>query len=347
MIKTRILVANHFISDANGIGVDAKNILDALVEKSEFEISNLYQRSIKHDLLVKMNKFKLAYLGINKSITTHGNDVFFQTQFGFGVPSERDTLWIVRVHDFFPLTNPEWFSKSSARYFKQSLTSAVLGGAQFVFNSEYTQSEFWRIFPNSLNKSMVWYCSEQTFNDKPCGLCIGCEKIDFFSDQRFFLSVGTLEPRKGYFDLITLWDNLLKSSSISYPLVIIGKYGWKTQRVKWKLKYAKYSHIHWVSSCCSGALNQYYDKAIAYISNSSKEGFNIPALEARNSSALPLILRDLPVHREIHGHFAYFYSDTKNLGQLVMKVSQFVKPQKFNPQQKVLLLHEFFRKHPV
>jgi glycosyltransferase involved in cell wall biosynthesis len=347
MIKTRILVANHFVSGANGIGVDAKNILGALAEKSEFEISYLFKKSIKHDLLVKINKFKLAYFGINKSIKTYGTDIFFQTQFGFGIPSERDTLWIVRVHDFFPLTNPDWFSKSSARYFRQSLKSAVLGGARFVFNSEYTQSEFLRIFPNSLNKSMVWYCSEQTFDDKPCGLCVGCQKINLFCGQRFFLSVGTLEPRKGYSELITSWEKLYKASPFSYPLVIIGKYGWKTRKVKWKLKHTTCSSIHWISSCCSGALNQYYDKAMVYISNSSNEGFNIPALEARNSAAIPLILRDLPVHREIHGQIAYFYSDLQNLLQLVTTVSKFERPQKFEPRQKVFLLHEFFRKHQI
>jgi len=59
-------------------------------------------------------------------------------------------------------------------------------------------------------------------------------------------------------------------------------------------------------------LAELYRNCLAFVNFSEEEGFNIPALEAATSGA-PLILSNIPVHREIYGECALLV-DTKKDG---------------------------------
>jgi len=52
-------------------------------------------------------------------------------------------------------------------------------------------------------------------------------------------------------------------------------------------------------------LHVLYRNCLAFVHLSKDEGFNIPVIEAANSAA-PLIISDIPVHREIAKDFASF-----------------------------------------
>ena len=325
MNTTRILVDTFWVDKQNGIGVDARNILETFAAQRNVQLINLNSSATKVTILRNFRKFNLTFLGLNTKIDTRDIDVFFQTQVGFGYPSDPNTTWVVRIHDFFPITNPEWFSRTSVKYFSSSLNGALKGGAKLIFNSESTLSEFKRLYKNMTNETMVWYCSEQLFNEEKCGVCLGCRSQSDFAKGEYFLSVGTIEPRKGYLEIVNLWEGNENRQKIKLPLVIIGKYGWKSSKLRFKMKFLKRQGINWISSCCSGSLFLFYRDAAAFISGSLDEGFNISALEARNYAGIPLILRNNPAHYEIHGTSANYFSDSQTLKELVLGVSKLEK----------------------
>jgi glycosyltransferase involved in cell wall biosynthesis len=343
MATVRLLVDSSFVGRTNGIGVDTSNILTSLSDSKATTYEIELRRKIVNQILIRGQKFLFAYFGKQKIINSENFQIYFQSQVGVGIPSSSDIKWIVRIHDIFPITNPKWFTRSSVRYFRKSLKVALDHDASLLFNSNSTKAEFEKIFPDIKNKSMVWFCSEQELYVPLCEKCTGCKNIENIKDMKYFLSVGTLEPRKNYLGLIECWRTLPKNFTTNYSLIIIGKYGWKTRKDRVAIRRAKGVNVLWIDSCCSGALKTFYLEATAFISNGFNEGFDIPALEARNTSRLPLILRDVPVHREIHKKEAYFFSDENSLKKLLLRVEELERPELSRTSNLLRNLEDFLK----
>ncbi len=122
-----------------------------------------------------------------------------------------------------------------------------------------------------------------------------------------FLMVGTLEPSKGHRQTLAameqLWDK-----GIDANLVIVGKSGWKMDDFETKLKLhsEQGKHLFWLCSISDEYLAKVYEAATAVLMASEAEGFGLPIIEAAQYGK-PLILRDIPVFREIAGDNAFYF----------------------------------------
>jgi glycosyltransferase involved in cell wall biosynthesis len=112
-------------------------------------------------------------------------------------------------------------------------------------------------------------------------------------DRPFVMTVGTLEPRKNLghlLDAMRLVPGLL--------LVHCGPAGWNVQRLGERVRRAPDVRLlGWVDEPTLAAL---YRSALAAVFPSIYEGFDLPALDAA-SLGCPLVVSDIPVHREILG----------------------------------------------
>ena len=122
------------------------------------------------------------------------------------------------------------------------------------------------------------------------------------------LMVGTIEPRKGYLDVIEA-ASLLWERGLAFQLVIVGREGWtdlpEGQRRTIPLTVAAIRRhpqlgrrLFWFDAASDVELDQLYRRADGLIGASYGEGFGIPLIEAA-SYGLPLLVRDLPVFREV------------------------------------------------
>lgn len=196
---------------------------------------------------------------------------------------------VVRLHDLFPVTNPEWFTSKSVRIFSRALRGLVKADAQFLCDSSTSEAELLRLYPQAKSLGVLHcYIPPLTGADR-CGKCHGCS---FDTNQRFFLSVGTIEPRKNYPFLISF----VKKHS-QFTIVVVGRPGWMSDEVLYNLRNTP--GIHYLERICDGSLKNLYSTAHAFLSPSLSEGFNIPACEAEQFG-LPVLLSDIPVHRELH-----------------------------------------------
>lgn len=124
-----------------------------------------------------------------------------------------------------------------------------------------------------------------------------------------FLMVGTLEPRKGHTQVLDAFDSLWREGQ-DINLVIVGKVGWMVENLLERL------HSHSELNCrlilLNGISDQYLEKvycaSTCLISASYGEGFGLPLIEAAQFK-LPIIARDIPVHREVAGMHAYYFCD--------------------------------------
>jgi glycosyltransferase involved in cell wall biosynthesis len=122
-----------------------------------------------------------------------------------------------------------------------------------------------------------------------------------------FLMVGTLEPRKGYRHIVDAFSRLWLGGS-DVNLVIVGKVGWNIDVLVRTLK----SHqelgkrLIWLQGVSDEYLECIYAGSTALIAASEGEGFGLPIIEAAQHG-LPVILRDIPVFREVAGEAGFYF----------------------------------------
>jgi glycosyltransferase involved in cell wall biosynthesis len=132
-----------------------------------------------------------------------------------------------------------------------------------------------------------------------------------------FLMVGTIEPRKGHLQALAAFEQLWQDG-VDVNLVIVGNEGWKPlasadrrtipQIVERLSRHPQLGRrLHWLQGLDDAALQQVYQASACLLQPSEGEGFGLPLIEAA-SHGLPLIVRDLPVFREVAGDAAHYFS---------------------------------------
>lgn len=124
------------------------------------------------------------------------------------------------------------------------------------------------------------------------------------------LMVGTLEPRKMHEQVLDAFD-LLWERGDDATLVIVGKQGWKVERLAERLRIHPEAgkRLFWLERAGDAMLLRLYARASALLAASVAEGFGLPLIEAAQHR-LPLIARDIAVFREVgDGHAWYFDAD--------------------------------------
>ena len=135
--------------------------------------------------------------------------------------------------------------------------------------------------------------------------------------QPSFLMVGTIEPRKGHLQALDAFEQLWAEGSQA-QLVIVGNEGWTPlpaherrtiprimQRLQHHPELGK--RLLRPSAVDDATLQQIYLASACLLSPSEGEGFGLPLIEAA-SYGLPLLLRDIPVFREVAGDRAAYFS---------------------------------------
>lgn len=122
-----------------------------------------------------------------------------------------------------------------------------------------------------------------------------------------FLMVGTLEPRKGYRQVLEAFE-LLWASGAGAALVVVGKPGWMMDDFGVRLHQHPElgKRLFWLEQADDATLDLLYQQCSCLLAASELEGFGLPLVEAARHR-LPILARDIRVFREVAGdHAAYF-----------------------------------------
>lgn len=126
-----------------------------------------------------------------------------------------------------------------------------------------------------------------------------------------FLSVGTIEPRKGHAQTLAAFD-LLWALGEQVNLVIVGKEGWMVDTLCARLRNHPQlnKRLFWLEGISDEYLEKVYAASSCLLAASQGEGFGLPLIEAAQHK-LPILARALPVFREVAGeHAAFFEGDS-------------------------------------
>ena len=132
---------------------------------------------------------------------------------------------------------------------------------------------------------------------------------------RYLLTVGGIEPRKGSLDLLEAYA-LLRAEHPDVRLVIAGGetlFDYRDYRACWEARAAELGVEPMVlGQVAEDDLPSLVAAAEAFAFPSVKEGFGLAAMEAL-AAGVPLVVRDLPVLREVFGRTARFAATPHDL----------------------------------
>jgi glycosyltransferase involved in cell wall biosynthesis len=229
------------------------------------------------------------------------------------LPLATNTPAIVTVHDLSFLRMPDKFQQAKRWYLTQLCRASVNKARHIIAVSRQTADDlchFWGIDQNKI--SVIHNGVSAEFTPAPA------DRVEHFRRRhalpaRFFLYLGTLEPRKNLPLLIRAyarWRAETTAANREIRLVIAGGKGWFYDQI-----FALVTQLHLEEAILfpgyvpTDELPEWYRAAEVFIYPSLFEGFGLPVLEAM-ACGTPVICSDTGSLVEVVGESALTFPAT-------------------------------------
>ncbi|SEP89513.1 Glycosyltransferase involved in cell wall bisynthesis [Ectothiorhodospira magna] len=225
------------------------------------------------------------------------------------------------VHDILPVTDPQWFPPHVPLLFRAWLdTLAALADDCFCVSGATADAlaDHWRASGlDPMPRIQVSHNGADFLADPGLPPPPLSAPVAQAVREGCLLMVGTIEPRKGHAQALDALERLW-AEDLPLHLVVVGREGWRQDSPQDRAPVARLAarlrqhpqqgqRLHWLEDACDGQLLALYRGAWALLGASEGEGFGLPLVEAAHQG-LPLILRDIPVFREIAGDGAWYFA---------------------------------------
>jgi len=219
------------------------------------------------------------------------------------------------IFDLIPVRHPHYCSDGIVKRFAGYLKSiSSLSGIIAISKSVAEEYKEWRknnITDSDENFLIDWFHlgADMENNAATRGIPDDAEKVFAAMTVRpTLLQVSTIEPRKGYAQALKAFE-LLWASGVDVNFIIVGKAGWKVESLIKKIEShpEKGRRLFWLQGISDEYLDKIYAKSSGVLFVSEAEGFGLAVIEGAQRGK-PLILRDIPVFREIAGEHATYFN---------------------------------------
>lgn len=239
--------------------------------------------------------------------------------------SSTDLLWcptnsapllskrkVVTLHDCAVFYNPSWFSKKY-RYWRKfvlpKLASSSLGiitvsdfSKNVICSALGVSDDFVKVIPNGINTEFF-----QKMDDVLSKRLIERLRIN----KPYFLTVGSMDPRKNLSTLLRAWDKFNRSSNRNYDLVVVGG---SNHNFYTELNY-DVGNVIFTGYVSDEELKAIYQNAHTFIYPSLFEGFGLPVLEAM-TFGLPVLSSNSTALPEVGGD-SVLYFDPRSIDEML------------------------------
>jgi alpha-1,2-rhamnosyltransferase len=223
---------------------------------------------------------------------------------------ERGGKIVSVVYDLVPLKYPGTCPASYTFEFKNRLETILAKCDSVIAISNSVVDDLERFMRSSTDVCrdelrLGWFhlgCDLDEIDGEPSP-----DTAAMVAEHPFFVTVGTIEPRKGHPIALDAFERLWAAGSQA-RYVIAGRYGWSARAVVTRIRnhpeFGK--RLLWVEGPDDATLQFLYRNAAALVSPSIAEGFGLPLIEAARYGT-SIIVSDLPVFREICGQHALYF----------------------------------------
>ena len=296
---------------------------------------------------VTARRFALQFLGLgdalgdDEPITPARGDLFLGLDLNVQVATIQPWFKAARrqgasilfiVYDLLPATMPEMFGPEVCTSYQRWLATviAIADGLLCISRTVADELRRWIDTRGTERRETMrigWFHMGTKLPTAALSEELNPEHrlvLDAMRRHRSVLAVGTIEPRKGYRQVLGAFDMLWRRG-IDITLTIVANRGWLVEDLLALLDAhpERERRLFWVSGISDGVLAELYRSADLLLAASLGEGFGLPLIEA-GQFGLPVLARDLPVFREALEDSATFFdtTDPSELAELLVQWAQ-------------------------
>ncbi len=292
-MKVAVDIRSIGSGNMTGVGHYLFNSLTHLIDQDDqvsWQLVNTGLKTNRQDFLTQPN-VSYKHLNLPNKLINAASLVSKGPSIVDVLDSDVDLLWLPNINFFINKKNKPFvltvhdlsFLHSHSFYsLKRKIWHNLVGvkklinqASALIAVSENTKRDIVRFFSTTEDKIFVVYPGvdyQKISTDE-------AKKITAHLDlpSKFFLFVGTLEPRKNVLGLIKAFD-LLHAQYPDYSLVLLGGRGWMYSGLMKEIQ--KRSYIKYLGYQKNPTKDAIYQLSYAFIWPSFYEGFGFPPLEA-------------------------------------------------------------------
>lgn len=311
---------------------------------SKIDTENIYKVYVRPGTKINLSQwpdnFRFIFINLSRLWTqvglalhtfTDNLDLLFVPAHTMPLIRKPGLKTIMTVHDLGAEYLPSMHQLKQRLYLSFITNFQLRTATKIIAVSKSTKNDLMNKAYIPPEKIEVIYEGVDQYYFKPVNKAILDNTLNKFDlkPKRYFLFVGTIQPRKNIGLLIKSYAKLIKKLNFKGPdLVLAGSKGWLSDRLyklpdQLKLGSKKVKFIGWVSD---SDLPSLYSGALAFVYPSLYEGFGLPILEAM-SCGCPVLASNSASIPEITGNAAIL-SDPNDDSQLASNMEKILKNDK-------------------
>lgn len=215
------------------------------------------------------------------------------------------------VHDLIPLTHPEYVRPGDAEKHETRMRTVLSSAEAIICNSQHTLNQLSSFAERNDMGVPPSIVSPLGVEDE-----FGAGEPVTPEIPPFFLTVGTIEPRKNHLVLLHAWRVLVEKLGPKAPkLIIVGRRGWENENVIDIIERCQTlgDHVLECNRLPDVHLRRLMKQARAVLFPSFAEGYGLPLFEAM-ALRVPVICSDLQAFRDIAGQAPRYLDPIDGLG---------------------------------
>jgi glycosyltransferase involved in cell wall biosynthesis len=234
------------------------------------------------------------------------------------------------IYDLLPLHFPHWFSAKLVRAFRRWIKSVAILADQVFCISQPVKRDFdshmqyrYGLQINEIPAHVIPMGADIKASKPSVGLLQNfSENLALITEGKAALMVGTIEPRKGYVQILDTFEYLWAKGK-TYKLVIVGRPGWMTEGIQARIKsnVAFNQRLFWFENASDEALQILYQNCTGVIVASYAEGYGLPQLEALEHGK-QVLARDLTVFRQFETPWISYFPEKSSIEEIAAIVER-------------------------
>jgi glycosyltransferase involved in cell wall biosynthesis len=227
-------------------------------------------------------------------------DLYHEPNF---VPYPSRLPTVITIHDLSVLKYPQWHPADRVKLHQAALAEAAKRASHIITVSESVRQEVCEhLNVDSGRVTSIYNGIGSDFFPRPA------EHVQEVRHKlqlpaKFFLVVGTIEPRKNLAMLMRAFGQLSEELRRECPLVLAGPWGWRVDEER--SLFAKITGVRQLGYVADEDLPLLYCGATALLYPSQYEGFGMPPTEMLACNGV-VVCSDIPVLREVCGRSALY-----------------------------------------
>lgn len=239
------------------------------------------------------------------------------------------------INDLIPLSHPQLFDRKFVTRYKLMLKLTMRFSYKILAISEQTKKEITKNFPRGeevevINLGLNAWVAKEVSEKKMQEV-----KEKYKLPEKFWLSIGTLQPRKNYVRLVRAFARLHESHPELHYVIGGGK-GWMFDEIFNLIKEFKLEDaVHLIGYVSDEDVGAFHALAQAELYVPLEEGFGLPVIEAQ-ALGLPLLTSNIPVIKEVIELESVLVADPLSEDSIFHQMENLVEMQRQGRNQEIM-----------